>query len=147
METEGTAVETKGTAVETEGTAMEIEGTAMETNSEETTEQPDEDAEETTKQPDKDSEETKEPDKDSEEMKPPDRDAEETTGIPDDKDDMEIDLKSLSPEQMMELVCKILRECVPSCRAVKPILHARTPVVKFQHKETRLYCDISISNR
>ncbi|XP_072020945.1 speckle targeted PIP5K1A-regulated poly(A) polymerase-like [Amphiura filiformis] len=65
----------------------------------------------------------------------------------DDQEGMEIDVKTASPEDIMDLVCKVLRQCVPSCKAIKPILHARRPVVKFQHKESKLCCDISMSNR
>ena len=62
-------------------------------------------------------------------------------------DGIEIDLETASDKDIMEMVSKVLRQCVPKCQAIRSILHARRPVVKFQYKESKLCCDISLKNR
>ncbi|KAM8939247.1 speckle targeted PIP5K1A-regulated poly(A) polymerase [Pelodytes ibericus] len=69
-----------------------------------------------------------------------------------DKDDEEdvtpgLSLHGLSSEEVLELVEKVLRRCVPGVHGVQSVPSARRPVIRFQHKTSGLRGDITLNNR
>ncbi|XP_070545913.1 speckle targeted PIP5K1A-regulated poly(A) polymerase-like [Ptychodera flava] len=71
-------------------------------------------------------------------------------GKPDDGDDEDedgFDVDNADPEEVMELIVKIIKKCAPGCKQVKAITTARCPVVKFTHADSGMACDIAINNR
>ena len=44
-------------------------------------------------------------------------------------------------------VCEILRKFAPGCKNVFPLSGTHCPLVKFEHKDSSLRCDLSINNR
>ncbi|XP_071497779.1 speckle targeted PIP5K1A-regulated poly(A) polymerase-like [Diadema antillarum] len=55
--------------------------------------------------------------------------------------------EDLSGNAALEVLCRLLKECVPSCQHVRAIPSSRRPVIKFRHKESGLLCDLSMDNR
>ena len=44
-------------------------------------------------------------------------------------------------------ICEVLRKFAPGCKNVFPLSSAHCPLVKFEHKDSFLHCDLSINNR
>lgn len=44
-------------------------------------------------------------------------------------------------------VSEILRRFAPGCKNVLPLKSAHCPLIKFDHKDSGLHCDLSINNR
>ncbi len=44
-------------------------------------------------------------------------------------------------------VSEVLRRFAPGCKNVFPLKSAHCPIIKFQHKDSGLNCDLSINNR
>ncbi|XP_068116341.1 speckle targeted PIP5K1A-regulated poly(A) polymerase [Hyperolius riggenbachi] len=75
----------------------------------------------------------------------------------DDDDDDDIDedesitpglsLRGLSNDEILNLVERVLRQCVPGVHGVQTVPSARRPVVRFQHKTSGLRGDITLNNR
>ncbi|XP_077311973.1 speckle targeted PIP5K1A-regulated poly(A) polymerase isoform X2 [Lithobates pipiens] len=78
--------------------------------------------------------------------------AEETKDDDDDDDDDEtstpgLSLKGLSNEEILNVVERVLRRCVPGVHGVQSVPSARRPVIRFQHKTSGLRGDITLNNR
>ncbi|XP_063293708.1 speckle targeted PIP5K1A-regulated poly(A) polymerase isoform X1 [Pelobates fuscus] len=58
-----------------------------------------------------------------------------------------LSLQGLSSEEVLELVEKVLRRCVPGVHGVQSVPSARRPVIRFQHKTSGLRGDITLNNR
>uniref|UniRef100_A0A8C5QU85 Speckle targeted PIP5K1A-regulated poly(A) polymerase n=1 Tax=Leptobrachium leishanense TaxID=445787 RepID=A0A8C5QU85_9ANUR len=58
-----------------------------------------------------------------------------------------LSLQGLSSEQILELVEKVLRRCVPGVHGVRSVPSARRPVIRFQHKTSGLRGDVTLNNR
>ncbi|XP_006825661.1 speckle targeted PIP5K1A-regulated poly(A) polymerase-like [Saccoglossus kowalevskii] len=56
------------------------------------------------------------------------------------------DVDNAEPDEIMDLIAKIIKKCAPGCKHVQAITTARCPVVKFIHSESGLSCDISVNN-
>ena len=54
---------------------------------------------------------------------------------------------SLRSDKDISEVCEILRKFAPGCKNVFPLKTARCPVIKFEHKDSGLSCDLSLNNR
>ncbi|PIO39254.1 hypothetical protein AB205_0017600 [Aquarana catesbeiana] len=80
--------------------------------------------------------------------------AEETKHDDDDDDDDDdetltpgLSLKGLSNEEILNVVERVLRQCVPGVHGVQSVPSARRPVIRFQHKTSGLRGDITLNNR
>ncbi|CAI9572626.1 unnamed protein product [Staurois parvus] len=58
-----------------------------------------------------------------------------------------LSLKGLSNEEILNLVDRVLRQCVPGVHGVQTVPSARRPVIRFQHKTSGLRGDITLNNR
>ncbi|XP_063801088.1 speckle targeted PIP5K1A-regulated poly(A) polymerase isoform X2 [Pseudophryne corroboree] len=58
-----------------------------------------------------------------------------------------LSLQGLSHEEILNVVEKVLRQCVPGVHGVQTVPSARRPVVRFQHKTSGLRGDITLNNR
>ncbi|XP_018420817.1 PREDICTED: speckle targeted PIP5K1A-regulated poly(A) polymerase [Nanorana parkeri] len=58
-----------------------------------------------------------------------------------------LSLKGLSNEEILDLVERVLRQCVPGVHGVQTVPSARRPVIRFQHKTSGLRGDITLNNR
>ncbi|XP_018113141.2 speckle targeted PIP5K1A-regulated poly(A) polymerase [Xenopus laevis] len=58
-----------------------------------------------------------------------------------------LSLKGLSSEEILEVVGKVLRQCVPGVHGVQSVPTARRPVIHFQHKTSGLRGDVTLNNR
>ncbi|KAM4723076.1 speckle targeted PIP5K1A-regulated poly(A) polymerase [Rhinophrynus dorsalis] len=58
-----------------------------------------------------------------------------------------LSLKGLTHEDILEVVGKVLRQCVPGVHGVQSVPSARRPVIRFQHKTSGLRGDITLNNR
>ncbi|KAM4617666.1 speckle targeted PIP5K1A-regulated poly(A) polymerase isoform 2-T2 [Discoglossus pictus] len=58
-----------------------------------------------------------------------------------------LSLHGASHEEVLELVGKVLRHCVPGVHGVQSVSSARRPVIRFQHKTSGLRGDITLNNR
>eukprot|EP00079_Xenopus_tropicalis_P013287 XP_002941502.2 PREDICTED: speckle targeted PIP5K1A-regulated poly(A) polymerase isoform X1 [Xenopus tropicalis] len=58
-----------------------------------------------------------------------------------------LSLKGLSSEEILEVVGKVLRHCVPGVHGVQSVPTARRPVIHFQHKTSGLRGDVTLNNR
>ncbi|KAM5137859.1 speckle targeted PIP5K1A-regulated poly(A) polymerase [Mantella aurantiaca] len=58
-----------------------------------------------------------------------------------------LSLKGLSNEEILNLVERVLRQCVPGVHGVQTVPSARRPVIRFQHKTSGLRGDITLNNR
>ncbi|XP_075693428.1 speckle targeted PIP5K1A-regulated poly(A) polymerase [Rhinoderma darwinii] len=69
----------------------------------------------------------------------------------DDDDDENItpglSLQGLSQEEILDVVGRVLRQCVPGVHGVQSVPSARRPVIHFQHKTSGLRGDITLNNR
>ncbi|KAM3918725.1 speckle targeted PIP5K1A-regulated poly(A) polymerase [Leptodactylus fuscus] len=70
----------------------------------------------------------------------------------DDDDDDEnitpgLSLQGLSQEEILDVVGRVLRQCVPGVHGVQSVPSARRPVIRFQHKTSGLRGDITLNNR
>lgn len=54
---------------------------------------------------------------------------------------------NMTHEEILQILCRLLKQCVPSCQHVRVIPSSRRPVIKFIHKESGLHCDLSLDNR
>ena len=54
---------------------------------------------------------------------------------------------SISSRGYITDICEILRKFAPGCKNVFPLRGAHCPLVKFEHKNSSLHCDLSINNR
>nr|XP_054750966.1 speckle targeted PIP5K1A-regulated poly(A) polymerase-like isoform X1 [Lytechinus pictus] len=59
----------------------------------------------------------------------------------------EPDTSKMTHEDILQVLCRLLKQCVPSCQHVRVIPSSRRPVIKFIHKESSLHCDLSLDNR
>ena len=53
---------------------------------------------------------------------------------------------NMTHEEILQILCRLLKQCVPSCQHVRVIPSSRRPVIKFIHKESGLHCDLSLDN-
>ncbi|KAM9302152.1 speckle targeted PIP5K1A-regulated poly(A) polymerase [Gastrophryne carolinensis] len=58
-----------------------------------------------------------------------------------------LSLQGLSNEEVLNLVERVLRQCVPGVHGVQTVPSARRPVIRFQHKTSGLRGDITLNNR
>ncbi|KAG8437922.1 hypothetical protein GDO86_008567 [Hymenochirus boettgeri] len=58
-----------------------------------------------------------------------------------------LSLQGLSHEEVLEVVGKVLRHCVPGVHGVQSVPSARRPVIHFHHKISGLRGDITLNNR
>ncbi|XP_040266002.1 speckle targeted PIP5K1A-regulated poly(A) polymerase [Bufo bufo] len=58
-----------------------------------------------------------------------------------------LSLLGLSQEEILEVVGRVLRQCVPGVHGVQSVPSARRPVIRFQHKTSGLRGDITLNNR
>ncbi|XP_053575933.1 speckle targeted PIP5K1A-regulated poly(A) polymerase isoform X2 [Bombina bombina] len=58
-----------------------------------------------------------------------------------------LSLQGASPEEVLDVVGKVLRRCVPGVHNVQSVPSARRPVIRFQHKTSGLRGDITLNNR
>ncbi|XP_075044664.1 speckle targeted PIP5K1A-regulated poly(A) polymerase isoform X2 [Mixophyes fleayi] len=58
-----------------------------------------------------------------------------------------LSLQGLSHEEILNVVERVLRQCVPGVHGVQSVPSARRPVVRFQHKTSGLRGDITLNNR
>lgn len=54
---------------------------------------------------------------------------------------------SLRSDKNISEVSEILRKFAPGCKNVFPLKIAHCPVIKFEHKDSGLSCDLSLNNR
>ncbi|XP_077143638.1 speckle targeted PIP5K1A-regulated poly(A) polymerase [Ranitomeya variabilis] len=93
------------------------------------------------------------PDEELEEDKSPKNDEEDLVmQVKEDTDDDEnitpgLSLQGLSPEEVLSVVERVLRQCVPGVHEVQSVPSARRPVIRFQHKTSGLRGDITLNNR
>ncbi|KAG8564289.1 hypothetical protein GDO81_016409 [Engystomops pustulosus] len=77
----------------------------------------------------------------------------ESSDDDDDDDDEEeniapgLSLQGLSHEEILDVVGRVLRQCVPGVHGVQSVPSARRPVIRFQHKTSGLRGDITLNNR
>ena len=53
---------------------------------------------------------------------------------------------SADSADILSAVAEVIKQCVPDCHKIKPILSARLPVVRFYHKSSNMRCDLSLLN-
>ncbi|XP_056384512.1 speckle targeted PIP5K1A-regulated poly(A) polymerase isoform X2 [Hyla sarda] len=58
-----------------------------------------------------------------------------------------LSLQGLSHEEILDVVERVLRQCVPGVHGVQNVPSARRPVIRFQHKTSGLRGDITLNNR
>lgn len=58
-----------------------------------------------------------------------------------------LSLHGLSQEEILDVVGRVLRQCVPGVHGVQNVPSARRPVIRFQHKTSGLRGDITLNNR
>ncbi|KAM4018802.1 speckle targeted PIP5K1A-regulated poly(A) polymerase [Anomaloglossus baeobatrachus] len=58
-----------------------------------------------------------------------------------------LSLQGLSQEEVLDVVGRVLRQCVPGVHGVQSVPSARRPVIRFQHKTSSLRGDITLNNR
>ncbi|XP_069821488.1 speckle targeted PIP5K1A-regulated poly(A) polymerase [Dendropsophus ebraccatus] len=58
-----------------------------------------------------------------------------------------LSLQGLSHEEILDVVGRVLRQCVPGVHGVQSVPSARRPVIRFQHKTSGLRGDITLNNR
>lgn len=49
-------------------------------------------------------------------------------------------------QRSMEVISIIMQHFIPCVTNVRKILHARVPIIKYDHKLTGLECDLSMAN-
>ncbi|XP_073410755.1 speckle targeted PIP5K1A-regulated poly(A) polymerase [Dendrobates tinctorius] len=93
-------------------------------------------------------------DRELEEDKSPKKDDDEelVMQVTEDTDDEEnitpgLSLQGLSHEEVLDVVGRVLRQCVPGVHGVQSVPSARRPVIRFQHKTSGLRGDITLNNR
>ncbi|KAG9469354.1 speckle targeted PIP5K1A-regulated poly(A) polymerase isoform X1 [Eleutherodactylus coqui] len=72
-----------------------------------------------------------------------------TEGEEDDNENITpgLSLHGLSHEEILDVVERVLRQCVPGVHGVQNVPSARRPVIRFQHKTSGLRGDITLNNR
>ncbi|XP_073514577.1 speckle targeted PIP5K1A-regulated poly(A) polymerase [Phyllobates terribilis] len=80
------------------------------------------------------------------------KDEELVMQVTEDTDDDEnitpgLSLQGLSHEEVLDVVGRVLRQCVPGVHGVQSVPSARRPVIRFQHKTSGLRGDITLNNR
>ncbi|XP_072277722.1 speckle targeted PIP5K1A-regulated poly(A) polymerase isoform X2 [Pyxicephalus adspersus] len=81
------------------------------------------------------------------EVQKDDMDTEENNSDDDENIVPGLSLKGLSNEEILNLVERVLRQCVPGVHGVQTVPSARRPVIRFQHKVSGLRGDITLNNR